>query len=191
MRLSRKGLALSFFALMLSILAGSLAWACTGQAQIQMIPTTVPARSQVSATEILAHPGPVLLHWNSKNGPVLASINVPEGMPKATFSVTIPDVAPGVYYLVMETGQDVARTSIEVTDSAAPAKTAVSSDLWRGLSHSSGLQPAAEVSGASSPSSLPFTAGVALLAFSVTALAGAAVVVGPSRRRSAAKRASS
>ena len=108
------------------LLAGmSVAWACTGQPLMHLATDAVGevrshARIEVLANQAVA--GPVALRWNALDGPVLASADVTAGQP-ATLDATIPDVAPGVYYLVLETSAGVARSAFEVTGAttASPA----------------------------------------------------------------------
>lgn len=200
---SRKVTAVGFFALSLVLALAGLAWACTAQAELQIIPPAYgPAGSQVSVSGNSGTylPHPVEIRWNSAAGPVLAASETSAGPETGrTFStqVTIPEVSPGVYYLLATIeGQGVARAAFEVTSAGvttAPSVGArptagVEADLWSALGPSTARNaPAASAlpeRGASSPALI---AGTAFLALGAAALsAGAVVALGRKRPQRAA-----
>lgn len=83
--------------------AVSLAWACVPQASLSLNPTSGPAGSAVNARASGFTAGqPVEIRWGSKTGPVLKTSTGPS----FTVPITIPAVAPGVYYVsAAETGE--------------------------------------------------------------------------------------
>lgn len=101
----------------------SLAWACVPQASLTLSPTSGAAGSTVTAKGSgFTADQPVEIRWGSKTGPVLKTSTGP------SFSVpiTIPAVAPGVYYVsAAETGEhsDHSATiaAFRVTAPGAPA----------------------------------------------------------------------
>lgn len=156
------------------VLAGmSAAWACTGRPLMHLATDAVGearshARVEVPANQAVA--GPVTLRWNSLEGPVLAQADVTAGRP-ATLDATIPDAAPGVYYLVLQTSAGVARSAFQVAGAAAGAP----ATPWA----------AAEPAGAGGPFST-LGAGMALLGAGLVGMAGLTLVAVARRRRVAA-----
>lgn len=157
------------------VLAGmSVAWACTGQALMHMATDSVGEVRSHARVEVLANQavaGPVALRWNALDGPVLARAEVKAGQ-AATLDATIPDAAPGVYYLVLETSAGVARSAFEVTGAAAPAP----ASPWA---------KAAEPAGAGGPLG-SFEAGLALLGVGLVGISAMTLVAVARRRRVAA-----
>lgn len=75
------------------------AWACVPQARlVSLLPqASGPAGSQVTVAALAFDPGPAEVRWNAPDGPLLATAQGP------TFSapVTVPDVATGLYTVVV------------------------------------------------------------------------------------------
>ena len=150
----------------------SVAWACTGQPLMNLASASVGEARSHARVDVLANQavsGPVALRWNSLDGPVLARADVTAGMP-ATLDATIPDAAPGVYYLVLETSAGVARSAFEV---AGPAAAPAPANPWA----------MAEPAGADRPLG-SFEAGLALLGVGLVGIS-ALTLVGVTRRRRA------
>ena len=123
MRVQRKAVMAMFGVVAAVTIGAGVAWACTGQTYMN-IPVTAGAPGSPLSMEVVAGPqlaaGAVAVHWNSIDGPVLASTTVAEGE-GAVLEATVPQVAPGVYYLVLDTANgDLARSAFEVTGDAAP-----------------------------------------------------------------------
>ena len=98
MRFSRSvavGLGVAFSAMF----AASVAWACTPSAQISARPGSGRGGDQITvvggAWDTL---GPIDIHWNSVDGPVLASAS--GSTSDFSVSVRIPEVAPDIYTIV-------------------------------------------------------------------------------------------
>lgn len=169
--MQRRSIMTVFVAVVGMAVAGmSVAWACTGQPLMSLAGDPVgEARSQ-ARVDVLANQavsGPVALRWNSLEGPVLARADVTAGMP-ATLDATIPDAAPGVYYLVLETSAGVARSAFEV---AGPAAAPVPANPW--------ATPEPAGAGGSLGS---LEAGLALLGVGLVGIS-ALTLVGVARRR--------
>lgn len=79
----------------------ALAWACTPQSFINLNPTSARSGDTVTVTGKGFISGPVEIHWNGTNGPLLTTATGPS----FTVNVTIPSTGPGTYYV-----QGVART---------------------------------------------------------------------------------
>ena len=131
------------------------------------------ARVEVLANQAVS--GPVTVRWNALDGPVLAQATVSPGT-AATLDVTIPQAAPGVYYLVLDTSAGVARSAFEVTDQAGSPATPASP--WA----------TSQAAGDDAPLG-SFRAGVALLAVGLVGVS--ALTLGTlARRRTVASRPS-
>lgn len=169
---SRRTVATLVAAIGMGLAGVSAAWACTGQPLMELASDQVgEARSQAKV-EVLANQavaGPVALRWNSLEGPVLATADVPAGQ-AATLDATIPDAAPGVYYLVLETSAGVARSAFQVS---GPSTAASPDGVW----------PVAQPAGADG-SFGALEAGLALLGVGLVSLS-ALTLVGVARRRRA------
>ncbi|MGH9177799.1 MAG: hypothetical protein ACRD0N_04500 [Acidimicrobiales bacterium] len=156
-----------------TILVGiSTAWACTGQPLMHLASDAVGEARSEAKVEVLANQavsGPVVLRWNSLEGPVLARADVAAGE-AATLDATIPDAEPGVYYLVLQTNAGIARSAFQVSGAGAGAP----STPW----------PAAEPAGTGGPFS-SLEAGMGLLGAGLVGMAGL-TLVGVARRRRAA-----
>ena len=158
-------------------LAGmSVAWACTGQPLMHLATDSVGEVRSHAKVEVLANEavaGPVALRWNALDGPVLASAEVTAGQ-ATTLDATIPDAAPGVYYLVLQTSAGVARSAFEVTGTGAPGS--ASTSPWA---------KAAEPAGADGPLG-SFEAGLAVLGVGLVGISAVTLVAVARRRRVAA-----
>ncbi|MGH2810789.1 MAG: hypothetical protein ACRDIA_07890 [Actinomycetota bacterium] len=170
--------------------ASAIAWACTGQSQVQIIPTVVPPNRRTAVTQVAGrpfNPGAVVVRWNALDGPELARTTLAEGRELA-LEFTVPDAAPGVYYVVVagSDGQEVARAALEVTSAAGGSRGAnAASDLWGGFNQAS--SPAGDdlVGAAGRETGSGGAAGYALIAAglaSAAALTFVALGRGRSRR---------
>lgn len=112
-------LAVGFVALVVG--GAGLAWACTAQASLgAFTPFEAPPGTAVTVAGSTFEDGPVEIRWGGPDGPV---IGVARG-PNFSTSVTIPPAAPGVYYVVAvsydEVGEPTSRAKpFEVTAPAA------------------------------------------------------------------------
>lgn len=163
--MSGRRLATAAFTAVGSVLVmASLAWACTGQPVMQMAGQPVGQPGSKVVLNVLGSPElqkePVSVHWNALEGPVLATTSLPaEG---GAIAVTVPDVAPGVYYLVLDAGDaGVGRAAFQVT---APAASPVEPRAW-----DAGERPA-------STTTAPLAMGMALLALGLVGLGGFGLV---------------
>lgn len=86
------------------LLAVSSAWACTNLATLNLSqaagtsgqPITLTGSSFKYATPDAI---PVIVHWGSADGPVLATVN-PDNLGNISAAITVPDAQPGYYTLV-------------------------------------------------------------------------------------------
>lgn len=158
------------------------AWACTAQVGVAPLPIQAAAPgSEVVVSGNSSTPGNVEIRWNGMRGPVLATALADKGPYGVAFEapVTIPQVSPGVYYLVVAGGdQGVGRTAVEVTaapglaSSTAPAAAAAA---WDPI-------PAPPVL-AAVESRAPVEVGVALFTVGLITLVAGFGVAGVRRRR--------
>jgi hypothetical protein len=159
----------------IAVVGVGAAWACTGQPLMHLATDAVGEAGSHARVEVLANQavsGPVAVRWNALDGPVLAQADLAPGT-AATLDVTIPQTAPGVYYLVLDTSAGVARSAFEVTDPMeAPASPA---SPWAATSAAGDDAPFGS-----------FRAGVALLAVGIVAMS-AITLVALARRRTAAR----
>lgn len=133
---------------------GATAWGCTVQAGIDplLVQSGRPGTKLAVTGEAIA-PGPVELRWNGIRGPVVATAIAGGGSHSTEFAaeVTVPEAAPGVYYLVLASGDaGVGRAAFEVT--AVPPATSTAqgggfsaADVWSTTSSSAttdGASPA-------------------------------------------------
>jgi hypothetical protein len=103
----------TFLALAVPVGAASLAYACTALATLSVTSGPAAPGSTVTATgkgfngglhgadPATATRTPVVMHWNTRSGPVVASVtpaNLAGDLP--TFTFTAPNVAPGQYVLI-------------------------------------------------------------------------------------------
>lgn len=156
------------------LVAAGVAWACTGMPALTVPMNEVAPTGQMVANVSLT-PGqvpngtPVDIRWNTLDGPTLATVTAGVS-DKATVSLKVPDVAPGVYYLVLTPGGNgrLASEAIEVTSPGTPQ---AAPSVWseRNRRRESGRHT-------SSPSGLPFVAGTVLLLVGAAALSTAGVV---------------
>lgn len=161
-----------------------VAYACTGQPQVFSVsPLTAPVGAEVTMRgEAVAVATPVELRWNGVAGPKLAEVTAGAD---ASFALTftVPDVEPGVYSLMVVTGEGttaVGRTAFEVSGAGAQAAMA-----------DSGFAAETEMAGLDAPvgvgPSAALLAGVSLLAFGSVALLGGFAVATARRRRAPAR----
>lgn len=173
--------------------AASLAWACTAQLGFDVDPGGGVAGTPVTGSGDGA-PGPVEIHWNGADGPVVATAPVgPDGIFAVGF--TIPEVAPGTYTVVATSNQGgrafASPASFQVTAAQAPtgpSTQTVAADLWSGFGSADGLatnSDASRVVGSSGGDGSQLAVGVGLLGSGLVAL-GAGFTVAEVRRRKAA-----
>ena len=187
--MSRKfKLALGLAALTAVLASASLAWACTAQFYLnQVAPSAAPARATVSLSGSSHVEGPVEIRWNTANGPRVDTTTLGSAASFAS-QITVPDVAPGVYYLVVVSGgQKLASAPLQVTDpSAKSASPAASNDLWAGFDiHQPSIDGLGGVSKAPSGPKAGLVLGVGLLAAGAIAAVSTLAVIARVRRRSA------
>lgn len=129
----RRSLYLSAFGtVMVPLLAASLAHACTSLARVELSPPAGVPGTEVSGTAkdfvhstAGAPAQPVIVRFNSRTGPVLASVPT-DATGTAQFSFRIPEVDPGYYTIIAmqddASGRPVsgspARASLQVTGPA-------------------------------------------------------------------------
>lgn len=161
---------------------GSTAWACTAFTSLRGVQSGL-ANSRVEMTgESLVRPNErvraVELRWNSLQGPILAQAEA-DHTGKLSTTVTIPEAAPGTYFVVaIVQGRAVARSIFEVVAApgTAPAPAAA---LELGLRATD--RPALQTD-----RGLGLEPGIALLAVGLVLLvAGAGVAAARSGRRAA------
>lgn len=124
---------------------GATASGCTVQAGIDplLVQSGRPGTTLAVTGEATA-PGPVELRWNGIRGPALATAIAGGGSHSTEFAaeVTVPEVAPGVYYLVLASGEaGVGRAAFEVTAVSPVMSTAFgaessAADVWSTTSSS-------------------------------------------------------
>jgi len=135
MKMGKKGISVVVLAIIGSILgAASLAWACSQAAGFSALTQAGPVGTTFVATAT-GYSGPVEIRWNSADGPVVST-----PIRAGAFSVTVPDVSPGVYYLVFATKDaGVGRMAFDVTPSAGAAGSSskAPADLWSGFASGS------------------------------------------------------
>lgn len=163
-----------------------LAWACTPTSSIVLLPETGPTASKITVSGQVApdagSAAPVEIRWNSVSGLLLGTVTA-DATRNFSAEVTVPDVAPGVYYVLAISGKaEAGRASYEVATSSASVSTAqraapsksVSADLWTGLAKQDGAISAAVPSNDSRSEAPEGTAaaGFALLAIGFVGLAG-------------------
>jgi len=168
----------------IAVVLGTLAaaWACTGQPQVFSVnPITAPVGAQVTMRgEAVAVGAPVELRWNGVAGPKLAEVTADS---RAGFEMvfTVPEVAPGVYSLVVVTRDGAAavgRTAFEVSG----AGTVTADSGFASATQAAGLDAAVPVG-----SSAALLAGVGLLAAGGVALFAGFAVATVRRRRAPAR----
>ena len=179
MRARRAGAAVVLGALGLVLSVASMAWACTAQVNV-IGPLSGAPGSEVTVKGGGAPAnGQVSILWNALEGPKLATAAT-DGAGDFSAAVTVPDVAPGVYFMVIageDLSQGVARMAFEVTPGAGGAPT---------------LQPASELATAGSQSTdSGLAVGAAVLAVGLVALFSGFTVAAVRRTRASATSASS
>jgi hypothetical protein len=73
----------------------ALAWACTPQAYIYVAPSSAGPGEKVTVTGRGFVSGPVQIHWNRADGPVIGSATGPN----FSTTATVPTAPAGVYYI--------------------------------------------------------------------------------------------
>lgn len=173
----RSGIGVGVAAITTVVVLASVAWACTPQSTIYpLTPGAAPPREKVTVAGELLQPGPAEIRWNGLDGPKIATVE--RTTADQTFSVeaTLPDAAPGVYYLLLVSGEKgVARAAVEVTDPATGVRVAAPNAFNTGLD--------ATPSSAQSSRGM-LLAGVGLLGVGLVALSGLALVA-PRRKKRA------
>jgi len=170
------------------MVSASIAWACTAQFYLnQVTPSAAPARATVSLTGSSQVQAPVEIRWNTATGPRVDTATTGSA---ASFSsqITVPDVAPGVYYLVVvSSGQKLASAPLQVTDpSANTPSPAASGDLWTGFDvNQPSIDGLGGVSKAPGGLKAGLVLGMGLLAVGTVAAVSTLAVIGRARRRSA------
>ncbi|MBW3643194.1 MAG: hypothetical protein KY447_09800 [Actinobacteria bacterium] len=154
----------------------SVALGCTAQPQVSysLLPESAAPGSSVTVRGAAVNTKlPVEIRWNGVNGALLAAATPVNGT--LSVPVQVPDVPPGIYSLVLVTGDaGVARTSFEVTGRAAPAPQATA-QVWPSIGN---IDPVG------APDSLaPRSLGVALLAVGLVGLFTGSTVAVTHRRR--------
>jgi len=172
------------------------AWACTVQARILAIssPSGPPGFQATIRGEGLAAGAQVKVVWNGTEGPQLAQA-LADDSGNFTAEVHIPQVSPGVYYLVAKAeNAGLARVPFEViapltvlADSGPTAGLAghsgsMSPDLWGAFNTSSGPTAPEPSSGADNKAA-GLAAGWGLVALSAAAIAGVTPLAIRKRRR--------
>jgi len=170
------------------------AWACTSQPRLLAVSPIRERPGEAVTITGEGVPAPVVaIRWNTLNGPKLAEVTPQAG--SFSTSIVVPDVAPGVYFVLVETTAGVARAAFEVA--AGPGnRSAVSSlsgqgvetGLWQGFGrNASGTGLADNAPSPRSGSNAPLAAGIALLGAGLVAMTGLGGVAyrGRRRRRSA------
>ena len=195
MNRKRKVAAITALAMTLMAMAG-LAWACSPQSSMVIIPDTGPSARRATASGNLVNPLPVgaggsesagtaQIHWNAADGPLLAQVS-PSQSGAFSAEVTLPQAAPGVYYLVLTSqSKDVARVAVQVTKPGSTVSAAgVSSGLWSGFSAANSTASLGVASPAAPTGSDPaMLAGMGLTAFGVAASAMGLSVAALRKRR--------
>lgn len=159
------------------ICVAGMAFACTVAPQVSysLYPeSAAPDQTVTVEGKAVNSREPVDIRWNSAKGPILATAVAINGA--FSVPVTIPEVANGVYSLMLvTTDAGVGRTALEVTAApgvAAPAET--NAQLWP-KTLTGTADPA--------PGGAPGRLGVALLAIGLAGLSAGSVVAVTHRRR--------
>lgn len=166
------------------VASAGLAWACTAQPRILSVspvaeapsPTAGPSTQGAKEVDVrgasVGAQAPVEIRWNAATGPIIG-VATADADGNFAATATIPDVAPGVYYLVAAAGDvGIARAAYEVTAPASPSSSASAgpADLWA-------------TSPATAPSAGPgLMLGTGLLAVGVVALFSGFTVAALRRR---------
>ncbi len=175
MRVRRAGTGVVLGALALVLSVTSMAWACTAQVNV-MGPLSGAPGSEVTVKGGAAPAnGQVFILWNALDGQRLATADT-NGAGDFSATVTVPEVAPGVYFMVIageDRSEGVARMAFEVTPAAGAQPI---------------LQPVAELAtaGANQSSDAGLAAGAVLLAVGLVALFSGITVAAVRRTRTSA-----
>jgi len=180
----------------------SLAWACTPQARMLALSPIAasPGRSVTVNGDSVAPGADVALRWNSAQGERLA-LTTADAAGTYSVSGTVPNVAPGIYYIVATAGiagqpaPQMARIAFEVTGAAGGGTQASASKLPDATASSqlwSGFDPAdANVSNAGTQTSTGAAhpgaaAGFGLLAAGAVGLISATALIARRRPKASA-----
>lgn len=150
----------------------SVAWACTPQPTLTAPTTATAPGERVTVSGEVVQPGPVRVVWGSSEGTVLAS-STPEGR-SFSLDVTVPQVDPGVYYLLLVPSEGpVARAAIEVAAAPGPASLASPArNAWATGERAGDAQPGD-----------PMALGAGVLVAGLVALSAATLFVSLRRQR--------
>jgi len=147
----RKASCTVFFGLTACLFAlAGVAWACTPQQQISILPRSGPAGSSVAVNGIgfgsplVTGPGPIEVHWNSVDGALLATtlqsdfalaFQAPVGAQAGVYYVVVirRDAAGSIVGKVAETFEI---TGSSGNGSATARSRALSDSLWNGFGSS-------------------------------------------------------
>lgn len=162
-------------------LLGSTAWACTAftsltgpKAGVAQSQVTVEGESLIRERDADQE---VELRWNASDGPLLAKVTT-DNVGSLSATVTVPDVAPGIYFIMAIAGDaGVARMSFEVLPSAGGGVAGTGNRVPGFVDSEQVAQPVADTSSSVVPGVILLSVGLVLL----TVGCGALVV--QSRRR--------
>ncbi|MGH2772237.1 MAG: hypothetical protein ACRDIU_03750 [Actinomycetota bacterium] len=168
----------------LATMAGG-AWACSAQSSISLLPRSAPARTQISAAgdwasvqAPVSNKSQVEIRWNATDGPRVDVATTLEGN-EFTSQVVVPEVAPGVYYIVaVADGQKISSAPFEVTlsSSAGAAGTrGESNDLWSAFN----AQAAGGIEGDGRPEGAAASKAGAALGAAMLALGAVGLLLAP------------
>lgn len=175
-----------------AIVLATAAWACTPQPLVLSASPMAAAPGeviQVSGTGV-PFAATVQIRLDGDNGPVLAQAS-PDSQGNFSTSLTVPEVASGIYTLTLSTpgGGSAGRIAVEVIGGGAPeGGSRKTGDLWSGFSNSESVgYPSLHAEAATD--SLPgnSTAGWGLVVSGAGLLAAAAALITgrrPGRRNS-------
>ena len=122
-------------AIAVPVLIASFAYACTSLATLQVSQSSATAGTVVNGTGARFAPHgadapatePVVLHWNSRSGPVLWT-GRPDALGSISFAFTVPDAEPGAYTLIATqnnaTGGAASGTPARVSFTVSPSPAA-------------------------------------------------------------------
>lgn len=127
----------------LTLASAGLAWACTPQPQILILPRVGPPGALVNVEGSAFHPdAPVEIRWNRADGLKLADTKADPGG-QFSVDVRVPPEASGVsMMLAMTGGAEIARMPFDVAgrgpalnrNDDADTSNLSSNDLWKGIS---------------------------------------------------------
>lgn len=184
MAFCKRGILSAGLCLIAGLASVSAAWACTYQPSL-FAPSAVagPRGTEVTVTGQNALAGRQLeIRWNGVRGDRLAEVAA-DDTGRFSARVTVPEVAPGVYYFVaVSEDAGIARSAFEVTSSSAAADAApappgvVPTDMWA-------PRPRAEAPVESRSSTGGLAVGMGLLSAGIVVLTAGSGVAVMRRRR--------